>query len=331
MLEANCIICHNFGRPQEVLKIEQKEVVPPQDDEVLVRMLARPINPSDLIPIRGSYAHRNSLPHIPGYEGVGLVEQVGPLAPRHLVGARVLPLRGEGTWQEYVRTKGKWAVPVPDWIDHFTAAQMYINPVTAWVVCTEVLRLGVGDVLAVNAGGSTIGRLFAQLANVLGFRLIAVTRHDRHTEQLLQLGASAVVNTSEQDVVEAMWELTDGRGAHAAIDSVGGAAGNELAYGIRPGGMFLSIGLLSGRQVNWEEIVKQAGVRANLFHLRHWNKDVSAAKWQETFQQLIQLIESRQVRLMEAAQQYDLIEVKKAVAAVETISGGKGKVFLTSG
>lgn len=329
-MEAKCIICRDFGRPQEVLRVEQKKVEPPRDDEILVRMLARPINPSDLIPVSGSYAHRISLPHIPGYEGVGIVEQVGPLAPRHLVGARVLPLRGEGTWQEYVRTQGKWAVPVPDRIDHFTAAQMYINPVTAWVVCTEVLNLGFGDVLAVNACGSAIGRLFAQLAGILGFRLIAVTRHDRHTEQLLQLGASAVIVAAEQNIAEAMWELTDGRGAHAAIDSVGGAAGNELAYGVRPGGMFLSIGLLSGRQVSWEEIVKQAGVRANLFHLRHWNKDVSAAKWQETFQQLIRLIESRQVRLMEADQQYDLIKVKKAVAAVDTLSGGNGKVFLTS-
>lgn len=230
-MEANCIICRDFGSPQEVLRVEQKKVEPPQDDEILVRMLARPINPSDLIPVSGSYAHRISLPHIPGYEGVGIVEQAGPLAPHHLVGTRVLPLRGEGTWQEYVKTQGKWAVPVPDRIDHFTAAQMYINPVTAWVVCTEVLNLSFGDVLAVNACGSAIGRLFAQLARVLGFRLIAVTRDDRHTEQLLQLGASAVIHAAEQNIAEAMWELTDGRGVHAAIDSVGGAAGNELAYG----------------------------------------------------------------------------------------------------
>lgn len=101
-------------------------------------MLARPINPSDLIPIRGSYAHRISLPNIPGYEGVGIVEEVGPLVSKNLIGKRVLPLLGEGTWQEFVKTSAEYAVCIPDTIDDFTAAQLYINPVTAWVVCTEV-------------------------------------------------------------------------------------------------------------------------------------------------------------------------------------------------
>jgi NADPH:quinone reductase-like Zn-dependent oxidoreductase len=127
-LESICVKFYEFGSPKDVLKIEYKKIEPPKDNEVLVRMLARPINPSDLIPIRGSYSHRISLPNIPGYEGVGIVEDVGPLAPPNLIGKRVLPLRGEGTWQEFVRTSAEFAVPIPDSIDDFTASQMYINP-----------------------------------------------------------------------------------------------------------------------------------------------------------------------------------------------------------
>ncbi len=73
-------------------------------------------------------------------------------------------------------------------------------------------------------------------------------------------------------------------GADAAIDSVGGADGNELAFSVLCNGNFLTIGLLSGVQVNWVEIVNKAKVNANIFHLRNWNKNVSANKWQETFQ-----------------------------------------------
>jgi NADPH:quinone reductase-like Zn-dependent oxidoreductase len=124
-------------------------------------MLARPINPSDLIPIRVAYSHRISLPNIPGYEGVGIVEEVGPLVSRNLIGRRVLPLRGEGTWQELVKTSAEFAVPIPDSIDDFTASQMYINPITAWVTCMEVLKLSPNDVLLVNACGSSIGHIFA--------------------------------------------------------------------------------------------------------------------------------------------------------------------------
>src|SRR5699024_12205315 len=104
-------------------------------------MLARSINPSDLIPIRGSYSHRISLPTIPGYEGVGIVEDVGASVSPKLIGKRVLPLRGEGTWQEYVKTSADLAVSIPDFIDDFKAAQMYIIPIKAMVVCIVIFLL----------------------------------------------------------------------------------------------------------------------------------------------------------------------------------------------
>ncbi|MEH7109725.1 zinc-dependent alcohol dehydrogenase family protein [Bacillus sp. JJ1764] len=329
-MNAKYITFYEFGNPKDVLKIEYKTIEPPKHHEVLVRMLARPINPSDLIPIRGAYSHRISLPNIPGYEGVGIVEDVGPFVSKKLIGKRVLPLRGEGTWQEYVKTSAELAVPIPDSIDDFTASQMYINPVTAWVVCTEVLKLKPNDVLLVNACGSSIGHIFVQLSKILGFQLIAVTRNDKYTEELLHLGASYVINTSISHLHETVMELTSGRGADAAIDSIGGSDGNELAFCVRPNGQFLTIGLLSGVQVNWADIVNQAKVNANIFHLRNWNKNISAKKWQETFDHLIRLINGKKLSLMMVDSMYDLSDIKKAIDAVEFSNKTKGKVFLTS-
>ncbi|WP_339147408.1 MULTISPECIES: zinc-dependent alcohol dehydrogenase family protein [unclassified Sutcliffiella] len=329
-MDAKCIKFYEFGSPKDVLKVEYKAIEPPKDNEVLVRMLARPINPSDLIPIRGSYSHRISLPIIPGYEGVGIVEEIGPLVSKNLIGKRVLPLRGEGTWQEFVKTSVEYAVCIPDTIDDFTAAQMYINPLTAWVVCTEVLKLRPNDVLLVNACGSAIGHIFAQLSKVLGFKLIAVTRNNKHTKGLLHLGASFVIDTSKNLLYETVMELTNGMGADAAIDSVGGSSGNELAFCVHPKGDFLTIGLLSGVQVNWADIINKAKVKANMFHLRNWNKNVSTDKWQETFDHLITLIKDNQLRLMTTDSHYDLLEVKEAVSVVESSKKGKGKIFLTS-
>ncbi|WHX98018.1 zinc-dependent alcohol dehydrogenase family protein [Neobacillus sp. DY30] len=329
-MDAKYIKFYEFGSPKDVLKIEYKTIQPPKDSEVLVRMLARPINPSDLIPIRGSYAHRISLPNIPGYEGVGIVEDVGPFVSKKLIGKRVLPLRGEGTWQEFVKTSAEFVVPIPDSIDDFTASQMYINPVTAWVVCTEVLKLRSNNVLLVNACGSSIGHIFAQLSKILGFRLIAVTRNNKYTEDLLHLGASYVIDTSKVSLHETVMELTNGRGADAAIDSVGGSSGNDLAFSVRPNGNFITIGLLSGIQVNWADIVNQAKVNANIFHLRNWNKNVSADKWQGTFNHLIRLVEDKKLRLMMVDSKYDLSDVKKAIEVVESSKITIGKVFLTS-
>ena len=329
-MKAKSIKLYEFGNPLEVLKFENKTIKPPQEQEILVRMLARPINPSDLLPIWGKYAHRISLPTIPGYEGVGIVEDVGPSVSQNLIGKRVLPLRGDGTWQEIVQTRAEFAVPIPDSINDFTAAQMYINPMTAWVTCTEVLKLRPNDVLLVNACGSAIGHIFAQLAKMIGFQLISVTRNNKHTNDLLQLGASSVIDSSVTALYETVMEITNGKGTDAAIDSIGGVAGNDLAFCVKPEGEFLAIGLLSGIQVNWQSIVKEANVRANMFHLRHWNKQVSVEKWQDTFHQLINLVNSGMLKMMAVDSHYDLLDIQKAIKVVESFKTTKGKVFLTS-
>ena len=329
-MEARCIKFYEFGSPENVLKVERNNIQPPKKGEVLVRMKVRPINPSDLIPIKGAYSYRISLPNIPGYEGVGIVEDVGASVSQELIGKRVLPLRGEGTWQEFVKTSAEFAVPIPNSIDDYTASQIYINPITAWIICTEVLNLKPNDVLLVNACGSAIGRIFAQLSKVLGFRLIAVTRNNNYTKDLLQLGASYVINTSETALYDTVMELTNGLGATSAIDSVGGNDGTELAFCVRPNGIFLTLGLLSGIPVDWKKVSLQAEVNTKLFHLRYWNQQVSIRTWQETFHHLIMLINDKKLTLMQKDSQYDLLQVKEAVRVAESSRRNKGKVFLTS-
>ncbi|WP_027409391.1 zinc-dependent alcohol dehydrogenase family protein [Anoxybacteroides tepidamans] len=329
-MQATCIRFYEFGNPENVLKLENKHIHRPANGEVLVRMQASPINPSDLLPIRGAYSHRISLPAIPGYEGVGIVEDVGPSVSQDLIGKRVLPLRGEGTWQEFVKTSAEFAVVIPDSIDNDTAAQLYINPVTAWVICTEILKLQPGNILLVNACGSSIGRIFAQLSKILGFRLIAVTRNDHHTKELLDLGASDVINTSNTSLYRTVMELTNGLGATAAIDSIGGADGTELAFCVRPEGVLLTIGLLSGTPINWMEVSEKAKVHIKLFHLRHWNQQASVQAWQETFHHLIALIHEKKLQLMAPASSYPLYDIKEAIRAVESAPLNKGKIFLTS-
>lgn len=320
------IYCDTFGDPKEVLNIKDKEIIPPEAGEVLVRMSARPINPSDLIPVRGSYAHRIPLPYVPGYEGVGVVEDVGANVNAELIGKRVLPLRGEGTWQDFVRAPAKFAVPVPESIDNIYAAQLYINPVTAWVTLTEILKLQPNQVLLVNACGSAIGHLYAQFARALNVHLIAVVRNDKHTQKLLELGASEVVDISSQSLFEIVMNKTNGKGADAAIDSLGGSAGSDLAGCLRNQGHFLSIGLLSGEQMNWGAFADK--VKMNIFHLRHWNKKADQMKWQGAFQQIIKLVEKKELLLGIEKANYDLADIKQAL---DTLADGrKGKVILSS-
>jgi len=318
-----------FGRPEDVLRVEERTIDPPREGEVLVRMKLRPINPSDLIPITGAYAHRISLPDIPGYEGVGMVEAVGAGVSPQMLGQRVLPLRGEGTWQEVVRAPAQWVVPVPDEVRDTDAAQLYINPLTAWVICRERLRLQRSHVLLVNACGSSLGRIFAQLSQLIGFRLLAVTRNDSYTDELLRLGAEAVVDTSKVPLREAVMAFTGGKGADAAIDSVGGPDGTELAYCLRPGGELLLLGLLSGLPLDGMAIARETSVKPALFHLRHWNKEVGEEIWQANFRQLFTLVSSGRLQLMEPAATESLAFIQAAVRKAAARQGNPGKIMLT--
>jgi NADPH:quinone reductase-like Zn-dependent oxidoreductase len=186
-----------FGEPLDVLTIQYRERARLKQNEVLIRMISSPINPSGLIPIRGAYKHRTALPNIPGYEGVGIVEDIGPGVSSDLIGKRVLPLRGEGTWQEYVKIPADFLVELPAEIDDDTASQLYINPITAWVMLNEMLKIQPDSVLVVNACGSALGRIITQLSNTFGARVIAVTHNDNHTADLMNYSACQVVNTSK--------------------------------------------------------------------------------------------------------------------------------------
>ncbi|WP_286172007.1 zinc-dependent alcohol dehydrogenase family protein [Gracilibacillus phocaeensis] len=308
------------------MQLEYQDIEPPKASEVLVRMIARPINPSDILPVNGSYANRISLPYTPGYEGVGIVEDVGSSVRQSILGKRVLSLRGEGTWQDFVKVPAPFAIPVPNSISDATAAQLYINPVTALVTIMEKLQLNAGQTLLVNACGSMIGHLYAQLANVVGFRLIAVTRNLKHSQDLLELGATAVIDTSRYPLYETVMDLTNGLRADAAIDSIGGQEAVDLAGCLQSNGSFISIGLLSGIPIDWQALRRD--IRADLFHLRHWNQQVTDHRWHDTLQQIVQLTAKKRLQLLPVKASFPLKSIDKALLAA--LDGRKGKVLLTS-
>src|SRR5689334_1009912 len=133
------VVFDRCGPPEEVLQVRDVPVPEPGRGEVRVRMLACPVNPSDLLYVRGEYGRRPEPPATPGFEGVGLVEAAGPGLLRHLrrlvPGRRVAVLNGPGgNWQEQVVIRARYAVPVPDGISDEQAASFFVNPATAVVM-----------------------------------------------------------------------------------------------------------------------------------------------------------------------------------------------------
>lgn len=317
-----------FGDPAAVLACESEPDRQPGPGELRVRLTHRPINPSDLLTIRGAYAARTALPLIPGYEGVGRVETLGAAVEGLRCGDRVLALDGSGTWAETATVPATRCIVVPDAIDDETAAQLYINPLSAWLLVTEIAPPQPGATVAANAGASAVGRLLARLSRRRDFRLIAITRAGRFAERLRALGAAAVVDTSRQPLEEALASLTGGAGVDVALDTIGGAEGTALAACLRPGGTFVNYGVLSGQPLSLDgRDIHQRGIRVRTFWLREWLAAATAAQRQSAFDAVIDLVATGRLALPVAAR-FGLSQIATAVRAAER-PGRWGKVLLT--
>src|SRR5205085_3947186 len=130
------IVFERFGEPGEVLQVRDVPRPDPGKNQVRVRMLASPINPSDLMVVRGRYGRLPTLPATPGFEGVGIIEAVGPGLLRLLrglkPGRRVAVLNGTGgNWQEQVVLSARQVVPVADDLPDEQVAMVLVTPATA--------------------------------------------------------------------------------------------------------------------------------------------------------------------------------------------------------
>src|SRR5262249_39210152 len=135
------IVFDRFGEPAEVLQVRDVPVPEPGRKQVRVRMRACPINPSDLLMVRGTYGWLPQLPATPGFEGVGVVEAYGSgLLGRLRLGKRVAVLNSQtGNWQEHVIVPARQVVPVPSSLPDEQAATFFVNPASALVMTRNVL------------------------------------------------------------------------------------------------------------------------------------------------------------------------------------------------
>lgn len=265
-----------FGQPEQVLNPEDAPLAARATGKLRVQMRYAPVNPSDLIPVTGAYRHRVVPPRVAGYEGVGVVAEADDPA---LTGLRVLPLRGEGTWQRWLDCDPQWAVPVPDSISDILAARGYINPLAAYVMLRKWQVQG--KTVLLTAATSSCAGLLAQWAKVQGAKaVIGVCRSDNQTAALEQDG---IIPVSIHDKSGLRFAAQQ---AEIVFDAVGGELATALLQRMRPGTDFISYGLLSGQLYQ----MMGAGVHPQRFHLRDTLAVATPADWQQWFTELWDLL-----------------------------------------
>lgn len=216
----------------------------PAADEAVVAMRAAPINPADINAIEGKYPGRREVPAVPGFEGSGVVVEVGANVSSIAKGALVILPHHIGTWREAVAVKASQLVAVPPEIEPVHASMLKINPLTAWRLLHGYVDLRRGEWLIQNAANSAAGRAVIQIARDLGFKTVNVVRRAELIDELRADGGDVVLVDGEKlrDEVKA---ATDGAAIRLGLNSVGGDSALRLANCLAFGGTLVSFGAMS--------------------------------------------------------------------------------------
>ncbi len=237
------------GRPESIHAV-QMPVPRPGPGQVLVRVHASPINPSDLMFIQGLYGFKKPLPAVPGFEGSGTVVAAGPgFMPRMLVGRRVACAAADariagGMWAEYLVTAAQMCIPLRKNVNMEQAAMMLVNPLTAWALVDEARRGG-HKAMVQTAAASALGRMIVRLAQRFRMPLINVVRREEQVQLLRAMGAEHVLNSSSPDFDSSLRDLCRKLGATIGFDAVAGETTLRVMQAQPPRSRLLVYGGLS--------------------------------------------------------------------------------------
>ncbi len=288
-MRIKAIVYEAHGKPEEVLGLEEITLPPLADDEARVRVLAAPINPADLNAIEGKYPVRPPLPATPGFEGAGVVEEIGGAVQEVAVGQQVILPHDIGTWREAAVVKAGKLVVVPPEIDPAQAAMLKINPITAWRMLHDFVRLEKGDWVVQNAANSAVGQAVIVLARELGFRTVNVVRRPELLEEMRAAGAEVVLLDND-DLRTAAAEATGGAPIRLGFNAVGGESALRQAKIMAAEATIVTYGAMSLQPLHVPNgLLIFKNLHFTGFWVNKWYEQASAEARRETYAPLFDL------------------------------------------
>ncbi len=318
------IIFSKTGKPSDILKFAEVARPEPGPNEVRIKVIASPINPSDIMFVQNLYGIRPQLPSGAGFEGVGVVDALGE-GVQMKTGLRV-SFTSVGTWSEYAIAHQRSLIPVPDAIPDAMAAQLFVNPFTAYAMVQDS-GVPEGGWLMITAAGSAFGKLVIQLCAMRGIKTIGTVRRNDLNEELKTLGLTEVINTETENLPARVKQITEGKGVTCVLDAVGGHTASEAVSCLARGGTMLIYGLMS-----LQDPILNAGLlifrelTIKGFWLTDWMRRVDSHVRQDVAQSVINLLASGKIQLPVEAS-YPLEQIAEAVDHAER-PGRWGKILV---
>ncbi|MBM9620304.1 NADP-dependent oxidoreductase [Streptomyces zhihengii] len=299
-----------LGGP-EVLRIVETERPAPGPSEVLVRVHAAGVNPTDLWH-RETGGLLGERPVPLGWDVSGTVEAVGLGVTMYRPGDAVYGMprlpRPAGAYAEFLTAPARHLALRPAGLSHTEAAALPVAALTAWQSLVDTAGVGPGQRVLVHAAAGGVGHLAVQIAKARGAHVTGTASGPKHAF-VKALGADEVVDYRETDFTEAVKDVD------VVLDAVGGEYGPRSLEVLRPGGMLVSIA--SPAEAYLADAARQRGLRAGFTIVEPDNGGL---------REIAALVESGRLRVHVDA----VLPLAEAGRAHELLAGGtvRGKVVL---
>ncbi len=315
----------------EVVKLPDPETA--SEHEVLVRIRAAGINPVDY-KLRADGTIGGTLPAILGWDGAGIVENIGSSVSRVQPGDEVYFCEGgfgptPGTYQEAKIVDERYLAHKPQNLSFSEAAAAPLVTITAWEAQRERARVAADQFVLVQAGAGGVGHMSLQIARLAGARVATTVTAGQKTELASSLGAELCINYRKEDVGERLRSWTGVDGADVVHDTVGGKTFTACFSLVRPYG-----DLVSNVESPWEEEAITAMHNRNLRVSFTWMPAPSVFGWPEQrerqraiLEQAAPHFESEDLRIVVGA----TFPLERAADAHRALEAGEvvGKAVLT--
>ena len=317
----------SIGKAEKV--IESKEISnlsDPKANEVLIDVLACPINPADILTIEGAYGVKPELPARLGAECVGKVKKIGNSVKAFKEGDIVLPLDRENWVQQKIVSEND-LILLPNNIDIHQLSMLKVNPATAYLMLNKYVSLEKGDWIIQDASNSGVGQCIIRLAKMNGIKTVNIVRRKELSDELKNIGADIVIEDSE-DLAEKVSHLTQGADIKLAIDAVGGDIVLRLGNCLVDEATILNYGLLSGKNIemtSYQTVFKRLVLTG--FWLSPWLQTMTREEIFKMYNYLAELIAKKSL-YVPIEKTYSLDDIKNAVKHSSEYNRS-GKIILT--
>lgn len=279
-----------FGKAADVVKlVDVPDVSAPAPDEVVIALEASPVNATDLMIIAGRYGFLPQLPGILGIEGVGRVAAAGKAVKHLREGDRTLVPMLQPAWTERIKTNAPWLRPLPQGdLDQFS--MLGINPATAYVLLTDIVRLNPGDWVIQNGANSATGRAVIAVAKSLGIRTVNVVRRPELVAEIKALGGDLVL-VDGPDLPKQVSAETGRARIRLALDMVADSSTLNLMNVLAESGVVVVYSAMSGKPLLGSAplaIFRNLSIRG--FWLFTWYKTATPEKLVAMYEHLSDLM-----------------------------------------